>query len=363
MADMEGRDGEIDQGTQQGGSDTEVGPDLRLPTGALNALTDVPGIEVGHYTHDRVQRGVTAILCRAGATAGVSVRGSNPGTFNTDALASTTSGGVVHGIGLAGGSLFGLGAISGITEWLFHEGIGHRYRGALIPVVAGAVIFDLAFADPTVYPTVEWGRQAAAAASTGGFPRGNNGVGAGGTAGKGPGCVRVKGGLGTASLLLPGGIVVGALVVLNALGGLIHPLTGELYATHGGFDIPLLYHQPDEEPDPTSALRNTTLGVVATNAGLTKPQVAKIADLAHDGLARGIRPVHAMRDGDTVFALATLDNPIQLPETSDANLTDLIGHAAADAMVLAILDAARETEGVAGWPSVAEAQTAVASAR
>ena len=360
MADMKDSGGAIDAEARKAGSDTESGPELRLVPGLLNALTDVPGIEVGHYTHDRVQRGVTAILCKAGATAGVSVRGGNPGTFNTDALAPTASGGVVHGIGLAGGSLFGLGAISGITEWLFHQGIGHRYRGALIPVVAGAVIFDLAFADPATFPTVEWGRQAAAAASTQSFPRGNSGVGAGGTAGKGPGCVRVKGGLGTASLLLPGGIVVGALVVLNSLGGLIHPLTGELFATHGGFDIPLLYHQPDQEPDPTSPLRNTTLGLVATNAGLTKPQVAKIADLAHDGLARGIRPAHAMRDGDTVFALATLDNPVRLPDTSDANLTDLVGHAAADAMVLAILDAARETEGVPEWPSVAEARAALA---
>jgi L-aminopeptidase/D-esterase-like protein len=360
MEDMEGPGGGIDPESQRAGSDPEVGSDLRLASGTLNALTDVPGIEVGHYTHDRVQRGVTAILCRAGATAGVSVRGANPGTFNTDGLAATTAGGVVHGIGLAGGSVFGLGAVSGITEWLFHQGIGHRYRGALIPVVAGAVIFDLAFADPAIFPTAEWGRQAAAAASTEGFPRGNSGAGAGGTAGKGPGCVRVKGGLGTASLVLPGGIVVGALVVLNSLGGLIHPLTGELYATHGGFDIPLLYHQPDQELDPTSALRNTTLGLVATNAGLTKPQVAKIADLAHDGLARGIRPAHAMRDGDTVFALATLDNPVWPPDTSEANLTDLVGHAAADAMVLAILDAARETEGVDGWPSVAEARAAMA---
>jgi len=343
-------------------SDVSVGGSglgLHLASGTFSALTDVPGIEVGHYTHDRVLRGVTAILSKAGAIAGVSVRGGNPGTLNTDALAATTVGGIVHGIGLAGGSLFGLGAVSGITEWLFHQGVGHRYRGALIPVVAGAVIFDLAFADPATYPTAQWGRQAAAAASMQAFPRGNNGAGAGGTAGKGPGCVRVKGGLGTASLLLPGGIVVGALVVLNSLGGLIHPLTGELYATHGGFDIPLLYHQPDEQPDPTSAIRNTTLGIVATNASLTKPQVAKIADLAHDGLARGVRPAHAMRDGDTIFALATLENPARLPDTSDANLTDLVGHAAADAMVLAILDAARETEGVDGWPSVVEAQASM----
>jgi L-aminopeptidase/D-esterase-like protein len=121
MEDMEGPSGGIDPESQRAGSDTEVGSELRLASGALNVLTDVPGIEVGHYTHDRVQRGVTAILCRAGATAGVSVRGANPGTFNTDGLAVTTAGGVVHGIGLAGGSVFGLGAVSGITEWLFHQ--------------------------------------------------------------------------------------------------------------------------------------------------------------------------------------------------------------------------------------------------
>ena len=119
---MEGPGAGIDPETQKAGSGTDVGSDLRLTSGVLNALTDVPGIEVGHYTHDRVQRGVTAILCKAGATAGVSVRGANPGTFNTDALAPTTAGGVVHGIGLAGGSLFRLGTISGITEWLFHQG-------------------------------------------------------------------------------------------------------------------------------------------------------------------------------------------------------------------------------------------------
>ena len=119
---MESPDGGTDPETQRAGSDTEGGSDLRLASGVFNALTDVPGVEVGHYTHDRVQRGVTAILCKAGATAGVSVRGANPGTFNTDALAPTTAGGVVHGIGLAGGSLFRLGTISGITEWLFHQG-------------------------------------------------------------------------------------------------------------------------------------------------------------------------------------------------------------------------------------------------
>ncbi|MDP9359073.1 MAG: P1 family peptidase [Chloroflexota bacterium] len=336
---------------------------VRLESGPLGALTDVPGIAVGHFTHDRVLRGISAILAEDGAVAGVSVRGSNPGTINTDALAATTVGGVVHAIGLTGGSLFGLQAVTGITDWLVQRGIGHRLRGAIVPVVAGAVIFDLAFSDPSVCPSPEWGRGAADAATRGRFARGNVGAGAGGTAGKGPGCVRTKGGLGTASLLLPGGIVVGAMVVINSLGGLIHPLTGELYATSGGFDVPLLYHQPDREPEVTASLANTTLGVIATNAELTKPQVIKIAELAHDGLARAIRPSHAMLDGDTVFALSTADQPVQVPGTTGANMTDLVGHAAADAMVLAVLDAARETAGVGDWPSVVDAGDAVRAGR
>jgi L-aminopeptidase/D-esterase-like protein len=332
-------------------------PPVRLEPGPLNALTDVPGIEVGHYTHPEVCRGVTAILCKEGASAGVSVRGSNPGTMHTDALHPTALGSLVHGIGLSGGSLFGLGAVSGITEWLIEQRIGLHQRGAIIPIVPGAVIYDLDFTDPFLHPTAEWGKQAAAVAKTGSFERGNIGAGTGGTAGKGPGCVRVKGGLGTASLQLPDGIVVGALVVINALGGVINPVTGNLYATEGGFDIPLLYHQRDTpEAVDEIALTNTTLGVVATNATLNTAQLAKIADLTHDGLARAIRPMHAMRDGDTVFALSTYSEPVEPSDTTGGNLTDLIGHAAADAMVLAVLDAVREINSLGGWPSVAEAR-------
>jgi L-aminopeptidase/D-esterase-like protein len=331
---------------------------VRLEPGPLNALTDVPGISVGHFTHDEVYRGVTAILCEGSATAGVSVRGSNPGTIHTDALGPTTIGGMVHGIGLSGGSLFGLGAIAGIAEWLLQQGIGLRQRGALIPIVHGAVIYDLDLSDPFLHPTSDWGRQAAESATPGPFARGNVGAGTGGTAGKGPGGVRTKGGLGTASLLLPGGIVVGALVVINALGSLIHPATGELYATTGGFDIPLIYHQEDEEAARVTPLTNTTLGVVATNAQLDKPQLVKVADLVHDGLARAIRPMHAMRDGVTVFALSSHAEPATLPNTTGPNLTDLIGHAAADAMVRAVLDAVEQTGSVGDWPSVAKAQAA-----
>lgn len=333
--------------------------DIQLQPGSLNALTDVPGIMVGHHTHDHVRRGVTAVLCPEGAGAGVSVRGSNPGTVNTDALAATTIGSIVHGIGLTGGSLFGIAATAGMAEWLFEQGVGLRRGPVVLPVMAGAVIYDLRLSDPTVIPTAEWGHLAARAARDRAPGRGNVGVGAGATAGKGAGCVRTKGGVGTASLLLPGGIVVGALVVVNSFGGLIHPLTGDLYASSGGFDTPLLYHPPDEGWEEMSSRTNTTLGVVATNADLEKHQLITIADLAHDGLARAIRPMHTMRDGDTIFALAPYSNRVPLEGTTEARLTDLIGAAAADAMVLAVLDAARETEGIDGWPSVAEAQIAI----
>jgi L-aminopeptidase/D-esterase-like protein len=323
----------------------------------------VPGITVGHFTHDVVTRGTTAILCLDGATGGVSVRGSNPGTIHTDALGPTTIGGLVHGIGLSGGSLFGLGAIAGITEWLIERKIGLHQRGAVIPIVPGAVIYDLDLSDPFLHPTAEWGRRACDAAAPGPFARGNVGAGSGGTAGKGPGCVRTKGGLGTASLRLPGGIMVGALVVINALGGLVHPLTGELYATSGGFEQALLYRPMDESPPAVTPLTNTTLGVVATNAVLEKPQLVKIADLVHDGLARAIRPIHAMRDGDTVFALSTHSEPVSLPGTSGPNLTDMVGHAAADAIVLAVLDAAAQTVGLGDWPSAQDAGQAIRAAR
>lgn len=337
--------------------------DAILKPAPHNALTDVPGIKVGHFTHDTVRRGTTAIIVEGGAVAGASVRGSNPGTFNTDALAPTTSGGTVHAIGLTGGSLFGLSAISGITDWLYEKGVGFRYKGALIPVVAGAVIYDLAFTDPTVRPTPDWGRWAADAATDGDFARGNIGAGVGGTAGKGPGCVQTKGGLGTASLLLPGGIVVAALVVINSLGGMVHPVTGELYAERGGFDLPTLYRQPDQEPDRVASLTNTTLAVVATNAKLEKPQVSKMAELAHDGLARAIRPMHAMLDGDSVFALSVEDNAVTPEGISGMNLTDMVGHAASDALVLAVLDAVRQSEAMDGWPTAAEAAAEIKGRR
>lgn len=325
--------------------------ELRLPTGPSDSLVDVPGILVGQYSHPQVHRGSTAILTPEGALAAVSVRGSNPGTLETDTLAPTAIDVYVHGISLSGGSLFGLSAARGITDWLQAHGFGLARSGICLPIVPGAVIYDLDAADPTIVPTAEWGYWAAEAAVPTPFARGNVGAGRGGTAGKGPGCVRVKGGLGTASLILPGGIVVGAIAVVNALGSPIDSLTGRLYAREGGFDQSRVFLFPRNWTS-TMPEANTTLGVVATNCRLDKVQLAKVADLAHDGFARAIRPMHTMRDGDTVFALSVGGDSRVTPDLEFAfEVTDLIGAAAADAMVCAVLDAVLQAEGIAGFPA------------
>jgi L-aminopeptidase/D-esterase-like protein len=319
--------------------------------GPTNSLVDVPGVLVGHYSHPHVYRGATAVLTPAGALASVSVRGANPGTIETDALAATAVDVFVHGISLCGGSLFGLAAARGIMDWCQENEIGLWRSGIWLPVVAGAVIYDLNATDPTVRPSADWGHRAAAAAIREPFLRGNVGAGRGGTAGKGRGTVPVKGGLGTASLLFPGGVVVGALAVVNSLGSPIDPVTGQLYARDGGHEHPR-YFQPRPYGLDGFPEGNTTLGVIATNCALTKAQLAKVADLTHDGFARVIRPIHTMLDGDTIFALSTADDERLAPEhTVEFQVTDMIGAAAADAMVLALIDAFMQADSIPGFPA------------
>jgi L-aminopeptidase/D-esterase-like protein len=326
----------------------------QLEHGLNNSLIDVPGVLVGHYNHPEVLRGTTAVLTPGGALASVAVRGSNPGTIETDTLAATAIDVFVHGVSLSGGSLFGLSAARGITDWCQEHKIGLIRNGIYLPVIPGAVIYDLTAVDPRVQPTAEWGYWAAQAAGAESFKRGNFGAGRGGTAGKGDGTLPVKGGLGTASLLLEGGIVVGALAVVNSLGSPVDPLTGQFYARDGGHDLPR-YFRPrlygtQEPPD-----GNTTLGVVATNCILNKAQLAKIADLTHDGYARVIRPMHTMLDGDTIFALSVSgDKSHTIPHQEAFELTDMIGAAAADAMVLALIDAFVQAEGIPGFPALSE---------
>ena len=324
--------------------------------GPNDAITDVPGVKVGHYTHtEGTMRGVTVVIPgETGGTCGVEVRGSNPGTLNLDTFDPVNIGEECDAIVLTGGSLFGLATVPGVMDYLFERGRGVRTRAGVIPVVPAAVIFDLPVGDPNIHPKPEWGYKAAESAASGPVAQGNVGVGAGGTTGKLPGAVRLKGGLGTASVALPEGVVVGALVVLNAVGDLVHPETGEFYAVAGGFDRVPYRHRftiPPPEPSPRPG-ENTTLAVIATNAKLDKTQLTKVAQLAHDGLARAIRPVHTMLDGDTIFVVSVgWDERVEMQVRYPWEAVDRIGSAGADTLVRAILKAMEAADSIPDWPS------------
>nr|VFJ92505.1 MAG: L-aminopeptidase/D-esterase [Candidatus Kentron sp. H]VFJ93413.1 MAG: L-aminopeptidase/D-esterase [Candidatus Kentron sp. H]VFK00220.1 MAG: L-aminopeptidase/D-esterase [Candidatus Kentron sp. H] len=266
-------------------------------------LTAIPGIAVGHYEDRAALCGVTVLrfLSQEGAIASVDVRGSAPGTRETDLLDPINTIQRVHAIVLTGGSGYGLEA----------AGVGYRVGpGLLVPIVPAAVIFDLSLGDSRVRPTKAWGYQACESASRDPLASGNVGAGLGATVGKVFGARRrMKGGLGSFVIGLPGGIKVGALVVVNAFGDIVNPENGEIVAgargaRQGAFiDTTRAILESATEPDAAQVM-NTTLGVVATNARLDKTQLRKIAQTAHDGLARTIRPVHTLFDGDTIFAVS-----------------------------------------------------------
>lgn len=317
-------------------------------------LTAVAGIKVGQHTLSERPTGCTVILTEGGATAGVDVRGGAPGTRETDLLDPSNSVEKVHGIVLSGGSAFGLDTAAGVMLYLEEKGIGYDMRVAKVPIVPAAILFDLAFGGkPSVRPTAECGYLAAKAATDGPVAEGNVGAGAGATVGKmgGPGRM-MKAGIGTASLTLPGGVTVGALVAVNAAGDVIDPANGQVVAgvrTEDGkslADVRRLIRSGElvARLRTPRAAENTTIGVVATNAVLTKAQARKVAQMAHDGVARAISPAHTPGDGDTIFALATGT------QKGEANVS-LIGALAAEAMADAILRAARQAESSAGVPA------------
>src|SRR3954468_21591536 len=281
-----------------------------------DAITDVAGIEVGHFTDEAALTGCTAVVCRGGATAGVAVRGAAPGTRETDLCRPGTLVERAHAVVLCGGSAFGLEAASGVARELAAAGVGYDAGGIRVPIVPAAVIFDLALGD-AAWPDVAGGRApapaaappAAAAATSNEPERGCVGAGTGATVGKVLGIERAtKSGIGTASLDAGGGLIVGAVVVANAGGDVVDPSTGAVVAgtrapDGSGFaDSVALVRRGFEPPPP---VEQTTLAVVATDAALTVEQANHIASVAHDGLARTVRPVHTMHDGDTVFVLAT----------------------------------------------------------
>ena len=308
------------------------------------------GLKVGHYTLAARPTGCTVVLAEAGAVAGVDVRGGAPGTRETDLLDPVNTVQKVHAVVLSGGSAFGLEAATGTVRWLEEKGVGFDVSVAKVPIVPAAILFDLGVGDPKVRPTAECGYKAAASATDGPVAEGNVGAGAGATIGKlaGPGRA-MKAGLGSAALTLSNGLIVAALVAVNAIGDVIDPATGRVIAGVRTADGSRLADaralvRSGALLRPTLPGQNTTIGVVATNAALTKAQAAKVAQMAHDGLARAISPAHTPVDGDTVFALATSTL------AGEAEVT-VIGALAAEVMADAIVRAAQQATGIPGYPA------------
>lgn len=322
---------------------------------AAKGLTAVSGLKVGHVTLKERPTGCTVVLAEAGAVAGVDVRGGAPGTRETDLLDPVNTVQKVQAIVLSGGSAFGLAAATGTVRWLEERGLGEETRIVRVPIVPAAILFDLEIGDPRVRPTADCGYEAAAAASAGAVAEGNVGAGAGATVGKlrGPGR-SMKAGVGSTALVLPDGLVVAALVAVNALGDVIDPATGRVVAglrTPDGrslADARTLVRRGGLDPPP--AATNTTIGVVATNALLTKTQATKVAQMAHDGYARAISPVHTPGDGDVIFALAT-------GAWAREGDVAVIGALAAEVMADAIVRAARQATGIPGYPAARDLES------
>ena len=312
------------------------------------AITDIAGLKVGHCTDPRRPTGCTVLLCEAGVVAGVDVRGAAPGTRETDLLHPLATLAEVHALLLTGGSAFGLDAASGVMRWLEERGHGLSVGPARIPIVPAAVLFDLWLGDARIRPDAAAGYAACEAASTQAPAQGNVGAGAGATVGKLFGIDRaMKGGIGTAAIKV-GRITVAALVAVNAIGDVIDPTNGRVVA--GARD------DAGRAPiDTMAALRAgqlpaklmdgmaTTIGIVATDAALTKAQVNKLAAMAHDGLARSINPVHTATDGDLMFALATGGTGITDQMTSHMSV---LGALAAEVTSRAVLNAVRAARGL-----------------
>ena len=323
------------------------------------AITDVSGIEVGHFTDPRRPTGCTVILAREGAVGGVDVRGAAPGSRETDLLAPGNLVQHVHAVLLAGGSAWGLAAADGAVRWMEEQGIGLDVRYGTLPIVPAAVLFDLPLGDSRIRPDAAAGHAACAAASTTAPAEGNVGAGSGALVGKLFGVHRaMKGGIGTASVTV-NGVTVGALVACNALGDVVDPATAQVVAGARTEDGSALLDTRrallrGDLPRPLLAGTNTTLGVVATDAVLTKVQANRLASVAHDGLARAINPVHTMSDGDTIFALATGRVPLE----GDAPGMTVLGALAAEVVAIATVRAVRAAHGVrigeAYFPSAAD---------
>ena len=325
-----------------------------------NSITDVPGIEVGQAQDLEALTGVSVLICRKGAVGGVDQRGGAPGTRETDLLNPINLIEKVHAIVLAGGSAYGLDAASGVMKYLEEQNIGFDVGVARVPIVPAAILFDLSLGRADVRPTPEMGYRAAEAASSQAPAEGNAGAGTGASLGKIFGNAgAMKSGIGTASIDIGGGIIVGAIAAVNAYGDVIDPKTGEILAGARSTKYGPLrlgsngYFANTLETMKTMTGRlvvgmamrsNTVIGVVATNARLSKPEANKMAQMAQDGLARVIRPAHTMLDGDTIFALATGQKKADV---------SLVGAFAAEAFATACIRAVRAASSAGGLPGLA----------
>ncbi len=326
-----------------------------------NAITDIRGIEVGHAQNEEALTGCTVILCRKGAVAGVDVRGGAPGTRETDLLHPVNLVEKVHAIVLAGGSAFGLDAASGVMHYLEKNKIGFNTGAARVPIVPSAILYDLSIGRADVRPDAAMGAQAAASANSSPPAEGNVSAGTGASVGKMFGAsLAMKSGLGTASMDIGGGVIVGAIVAVNAFGDVINPKSGEIVAgLRSGKIGPLHIGDKEKFADTLTMMKsftgrgilglasrgNTVVGAVATNAKLTKAQATKVAQMAQDGFARTIRPAHTMLDGDVIFALSTGAKRMDV---------SIIGAFAAEVMAQAILRAVKTAKSAGGLPGLDE---------
>ena len=313
-------------------------------------LTAVPGISVGHHTLTERPTGCTVVLTPPNTTAAVDVRGAAPATRETDLLNPVNAVQVAHAIVLSGGSAFGLDSASGVMRYLEEHGVDFAFGNARVPIVPTAALFDLTVGDGRIRPTADCGYRAATAASTAPVTDGSVGAGAGATVGKSGGRGRsVKAGIGSAAVQLPNGVIVAALVAVNAYGDIINPATGQVVAGvrnangRGFADARALLRSGAVSFD--TGASNTTLGIIATNATLTKTEATRVAQMTHDGYARAIAPVHTPVDGDTVFVLATGGRAGR----ADAGQ---IGALAADVMATAIVRAAEQATSVPDVPAL-----------
>lgn len=326
-----------------------------------NSITDVPGIEIGQAQDTEALTGVSVVICRKGAVGGVDQRGGAPGTRETDLLNPINLVEKVHAIVLTGGSAFGLDSATGVMKYLEEQKIGFDTGVAKVPIVPAAVIFDLALGRADIRPNAEMGYKAASSASTEKMEEGNAGAGTGASVGKLFGNAgAMKSGIGTASMDIGGGIIVGAVAVVNAYGDVINPQNNQIIAGARTTKVgPLSLGTTEYFADTLSTMKtlagrmiegfamhsNTVIGVVATNAKLSKAEANKMAQMAQDGLARTIKPAHTMVDGDTIFALSTGQNKADV---------SLVGAFAAEVFAQACLRAVQSAKSAGGLPGLGD---------